>query len=353
MNIAIVGGQWGQNIGNAFFNLGGMYVFESIGPSNVGFFQDQPNYRTLHNKFNGNPKNYIDLISRMKIDYVVLQGPVLNAWLRQSWETAFKELKKRDIKIIFHSCAFFKFTDKEINHVRKFFNDFPPHMVVTRDPETFKILNSFGVVKNIRSGIDAGFFVNKAHKTFDIKDEYFVMNFDRYPEPNLELDINKINKNKNETREILINEKKWFISIPKFQNNLSHKSKIKAYIGDLLDRRRLKEKFDGMSIIRTEHRFFPHITNKIYKNPNSTASDEPWTYLNIYSNASFTLSDRVHACVATLSYGNSAMLFTPSPRKALFDRLKLSNISNELVKLDADYLKNEQDAHIQWISNNI
>ena len=38
--VAIVSGQWGQNIGNAFFNLGGMYLMENVfGNGQVGFFK--------------------------------------------------------------------------------------------------------------------------------------------------------------------------------------------------------------------------------------------------------------------------------------------------------------------------
>ena len=55
--VAIVSGQWGQNIGNAFFNLGGMHVMEQVFGQVSCIFQDQPNYRTLHNKFKGNPES--------------------------------------------------------------------------------------------------------------------------------------------------------------------------------------------------------------------------------------------------------------------------------------------------------
>ncbi len=47
--VALVSGHWGQNIGNAFFNMGGKWILESLfGPGEVAFIQDQPGYRTFH-----------------------------------------------------------------------------------------------------------------------------------------------------------------------------------------------------------------------------------------------------------------------------------------------------------------
>ena len=47
--VALVSGFWGQNIGNAFFNLGGHWVLRQIfGDTQIAFIQDQPGYRTFH-----------------------------------------------------------------------------------------------------------------------------------------------------------------------------------------------------------------------------------------------------------------------------------------------------------------
>lgn len=102
-------------------------------------------------------------------------------------------------------------------------------------------------------------------------------------------------------------------------------------------------------ILRPEHRFNPHVTWKIYKQINAVASDEPFTYFNVYAHTVLTLSDRVHACVATLAYGNPAMLFTPSLRSALFDRLGLSEIRQRPVVLDPAQLRLEKDREMEFL----
>lgn len=348
--VAVVSGQWGQNVGNAFFNIGGMYVMESVfGKGNVAFFQDQPNYRTLHNKFKGNPDSYVDFATHLDIDYIVLQGPVLNSWMRLSWEKAFKSFKKNGVKVILHSCAFFKFTRTEIETVKSFLEEYPPYLISTRDSRSYDLLRGWIPEVPKYDGIDAGFFVNKVVKPFEVRSEhkYMVSNFDRYPEPKISLSEENIAHEN--VKKIEFNGAKIDLDIPKFLKFTSHKSKIWSYFGDLLDWRVLPEQFEGLKIVRPEHRFFPHMTHKIYRQSNSFASDEPWTYLHVYANTQLTLSDRVHACVATLAYGKPAMLFTPSPRRALFERVGARDIFDSVVELDINALNEEQIKQIDWI----
>lgn len=352
--VALVGGQWAQNVGNAFFNLGGEYVLQQVfGDDQVGFFQDQPNYRTLHNKFKGNPENYVDFVKHLDIDYLVLQGPVLNGWMRASWEDAFKVLKAKGVKIILLSCAFFKFRDDEIASVRAFLEEYPPALISTRDDRSFGIMQDWLPDVPKYNGIDSGFFLNRCVTPFKTRADspYMAMTFDRYPEPSVSeqpLDGAKFN-----SRAVQIGDKTYQLGVPKRLDKYAHKGKIIGYFADLTDRRKLSATFEDLMIVRPEHRFFPHVTHKIYRQPNATATDEPWTYINIYANAAFTLSDRVHACVATLAYGHPAMLFTPSPRSALFGRVGLAHIKDELVTLDLDYLADEQDKEIAWLKAQI
>ncbi len=347
--VALVGGQWAQNVGNAFFNLGGEYVLSQVfGQGSVSFIQDQPNYRTLHNKFKGNPQNYVDFVRDLDIDYLVLQGPVLNAWMRISWAETFRALRARGVKIILLSCAFFKFRDSEIAAVKAFLEEFPPALISTRDDRTYGILKD--CLPNVPkyNGIDSGFFLNRCVTPFQTRKDapYIAVNFDRYPEPM----VSPVDPGpKFNSRHIQIGDSSYFASVPKFLDKYAHKGKIVGYFADLLDRRKLPAAFEDKKIIRPEHRFFPHVTHKIYRQPNATASDEPWTYIHIYANAEFTLSDRVHACVATLAFGHPAMLFTPSPRSALFGRVGMGDIREKMVSLDLDYLAEEQEKEIAWL----
>lgn len=344
--VALVAGQWGQNIGNAFFNLGGRHVLEQVfGPGSVGFFQDQPNYRTLHNKYRGNPTTHAELIADLDIDALVLQGPVLNGWFRTSWERSFRILRDRGVKIILHSAAFFKFRPEEIAAVREFLEAYPPALIVTRDSRSHAILSDWlpGVPKH--DGIDAGFFLPDCTRPFNFarNADYIVVNFDRYPEPDI------VPAAPGDAGAIEIAGRSYCLHVPERLDRMARASKIRAYLGDLTDRRRLPAALDGARILRPEHRFFPHMTHKIYRRSGAMVSDEPWSYATIYAHATTTLSDRVHACVATLAYGNPAMLFTPSPRAALFERLGLDAIRRNPVRLSADRLAAAKAEQIAWM----
>ena len=343
MKIAMLHGQWAQNIGNAFFNLGGEYIFENAAPSASIFrIMDQPNYRTLHNKFKGNPDTFWDPIANIDTDLVVLQGPVLNAWFPLSWEKTIKALHARGAGYALHSCSFFKFTETEFTTVHHFLEKYPPLFISTRDSNAYEKIKSWGLDTPLIDGIDAGFFVNKAYTPPHLYEDEKVVtfNFDRYPEPNLSEDPHGL---------ISISDRSYKLQSPRLLQKYSAQSKVRAYLGELFDNRQLPQKLGPYKIIRPEHRFFPHVTKKIYKRPAAYASDEPYTYLTNYANSVLTLSDRVHACVATLAYGGSAMLFTPSPRAGLFERIGASNIKREPTSITKSELEQQQDKHIEAI----
>ena len=82
-------------------------------------------------------------------------------------------------------------------------------------------------------------------------------------------------------------------------------------------------------------------------------SDYPLDYLFIYRNAVETHSDRVHACIPTLSFGNKAQLYSDSPRVALFENvgISLNEIKHRPVTLDKGRLKELQDRQVIFLRN--
>ena len=344
MKAALVSGFWAQNIGNAYFNIGGKWILEQVfGPDNVQFIQDQPSYRTFYPQHKGRPNNYAKVLDRLDVEYVFLQGPLLTSNLKHIWGDTFKEYRRRGVKICLIGAAFFKYTQSEIDDVRSFLKEHPVSLISTRDSETYKHIKDLSPYTF--DGIDSAFFVPKAFIPIPLVEPYVTFNFDRFPEPNL--------IENSLTPKFEFNSKQYGIEIPKIQDFFSHRGKSQAYLGHLLDRRKLPSKFEGYDIIRPEHRYAPHMTHKIYQHPNSFVSDEPFTYFSIYAGTKLTLADRVHACVMTLAYGNPAMLFTPSPRQALFSRLGLDKIREEPVTLDLTYLEQERKKVIEFLRNSI
>jgi Polysaccharide pyruvyl transferase len=349
--VALVSGFWGQNIGNAFFNVGGKWILEQIfGQGEVDFIQDQPGYRTFHNPASGNPQNDVGYLQYLDIDYIVLQGPVLSEYIAELWAPTLTALTKRGTKVILTGAAFFKFSDRELAGARRFLDRFPPALISTRDSRSYSILESWDLGLPLYDGLDSAFFAPKAYSPFKTTGvDYYAFNFDRYPEPTINLGDNVTQRGVR----FEVDGVTWNMSTPKTISRLAHRSKVQAYLGHALDRRKLPSELNGRKIIRPEHRFNPHMSYKIYQHPNAVASDEPWTYFTIYANSRLTLADRVHACVITLAYGKPAMLFTPSPRSVLFERIGCGDIRDRPVSLDPGQLEDERQKELAWLQAHV
>lgn len=345
--IALVCGFWGQNIGNAFFNIGGKWILEEVFPDKrVEYILDQPGYRTFHKQHTGNPKNDFGLLKYLDVEYIVLQGPMLTTTFPALWEETFATLTARGTKIILLGAAMFRYNEEEKAVNLAFLKKYRPSIISTRDQETWEVFKD--AADYTHSGIDSAFFMTDSYQPFKITDtKYITMNFDRWPEPNVVLD--KPDPAADHNFDYL--DHHWALTFPKFQYSMASKDKIKSYLGAMLDFRKLPATLAGYDVVRPEHRFNPHITWKVYRQPNAVASDEPWTYFTVYANTTLTISDRVHACVATLAYGKPAMLFTPSPRSNLFSRLGLTDIKNRPVTLDPALLRKNKTEELDFLKN--
>lgn len=342
--IALVSGFGAQNIGNAFFNIGGLHVLRQAFPDrNVQFIQDQPGYWTF-NRRRRNPRNYCNLISRLDVDFIVLQGPVFSSILPKLWDDTLGELYARGARVIYLSSAFFQYTDEEARITKEFLRKYPPALISTRDFATFEKLKS--ECRFVHNGICSAWFVPEVYSPIPIGPKNFiVMNFDRLPEPRVESGTGLDGAYKT----FRFFDRDWSLHMPAVQMALSASGKAQAYVGAALDFRKLPGEIMGYDVIRPEHRTNPHFSWKIYGQPGGVASDEPYTYFNIYANTRLTLSDRVHACVMTLAYGNPAMLFSLSPRTRLFDHMGLADIRNMPVTIDLQHLSRLKSEQIDFL----
>lgn len=349
-DVVMVYGFWGQNIGNAFFNVGGEWALrQAFGPDRVGRIQDQPGYRTFHRQSTGNPANALDLVASVEASVLVLQGPMLTETFQALWGPTFAALRAKGTRILLLGAALFRFSADEVASARRFLRDTGVWAMSTRDHDTYEALG--GEVEHAHDGIDSAFFVPDAVRppALDLG-PYYCFAFDRYPEPTIGAGRGR------GSRSFEHDGRTWTLREPKLAGHLARRGKAQAYIGHLLDRRSLPESLDGRRIVRPEHRTNPHVTWKVYRHPGAVASDEPYTYFALYEQADLTLSDRVHACVATLAYGRPAMLFSPTPRARLFDRLGVGDVRQRPVVLDREVLaaaKADELAFLEGLSTEV
>jgi len=348
LRVLLVSGFWGQNIGNAFFNLGGMYILKNVFPhEEVTFIHDHPQWWIFNKR--KLPRNALNLLKYVNADILVLQGPLL---CRQGLKVLAEIIDichQRNIKLVLLSVGMYEYTEEEKTMVKNFLSKNKIPLVSTRDEITYRVVKD--VCEIAYNGIDSAFFVNDCYRPALLEFEYIVVNFDHSIEPNIS--VSNVENGEKADIAFFFDNYYWYLRYPKFKNFVDKIKVGKQYVAALIDRRKLPDRIGKYLIIRTRHQTTPFFKWKIYNHPNVIAFDEPFSYLTTYANAKLTITCRVHACVASLAYGNYAVLLSQTPRAYLLDRLGLHNIKKVPCKLDNKYLLKEKQELLSFLQNTL
>lgn len=240
--------------------------------------------------------------SMFEFDCMIIPGCVLTVPFFTIYGKLLEKKVEQGCKLIFLGASGNFYTDYEISFVKKYLMKLKPYAIMTRDSIAYE--NYKDCCSRIYNGIDNVFFVNKLNIP-EMKtqfNEYVVINLE---EPKHE----KLRK-------------------------------------DLVE----KLEAEGKNIIYTNHKPFPYNKiGKMVKQGKTIISDYPLDYLAIYRNVDTVYSDRVHACIPTLSFGNKAVLFSESPRKALFENVGIKTTKNRPMRLSG--LENKQNEQIDYLRN--
>jgi len=328
---------WPTNIGNAFIDLGGLQCLKKALPEaeihilgglgrrllhataiskyqkaylyyvhlipfisnifkrNMERSISKRHYRKIFMQTAKNITNFFDLSLALQAEFAVVSGCILTSQLGLFLSTLMN-LKKRNRKIILNAVGGDSYSQAEIEVVREFLKELKPYAFISRDHEAFK--NYHDLSEHSYDGIDAAFFLNDYFKPPKLQlPKYVVLTFDKQREPPIDVDC------------------------------------------DL--------------IIRTSHFTYPSIggsiVRKIYRKSNLLISDNPKDYLIIYANAKEVHSDRVHACVATLSFGKPCRLYNKTKRALLLDRVGAGKVRKRLTTLDSERIKREKIKQIKFL----
>lgn len=244
-------------------------------------------------------QNIFSMASMVKCDYFIIPGCVLTVPFFTIYGDLIKRKAEQGSKIIFLGASGNFYTEYEVKFVSEYLRKLRPYAIMTRDILAYKYYANF--TKNSYNGIDNVFFVN-------------LLNL-----PQIDTDL---------TPYVVLN-----IEEPKHY-------RIKE---------ELKNIFKEKNIVYSYHKPFPYTkVSKLVKN-GVIVSDNPMDYLLLYRNASEVYSDRVHACIPTLAFGNNARLFSNSPRIALFENAKIPDVRERLVSIEG--LKEMQDKQIAFLAS--
>jgi len=222
-------------------------------------------------------------------------------------------------------------------------------IISTRDEFTFKTFGEYAYHKY--NGIDFAYFINQLYtpNRFNKPKEILAVNFDKISEPKISNSAKKIKK----PLEFIVNNKSLYLekkALNEFGLKTDRLSDAFVYVKSIFTKS--KPKFiDNFKIVRTDHRFNPLIKHKVYKHPNSFVSDIPYNYIDIYANADFVLTDRVHAAVISLVFSTPCIFFAKTPRSGLLDRMLGCIHDYETMTLSRSKLQKEQTEQINFLQH--
>lgn len=269
MKILILNGCWTPNIGNAFVNLGTeQIVKKAFGECEIVYSADVANkWFFAQNTIGGSySKNSFNISKYMDIDLVVWGGMILTKYNFELAQDIFMEFSNREIPILFLGAGADEYSSEEAEYVATCLKQLKYVGIITRDDTTYKLLGKYEYLKwRIVDGIDAAFFVSECViPKLDI-DRYDVECFDRIVAPYID--------------------------------------------------------HEGKKIIFSHHDCNGKLPTRYINQKDTLISELPYDYLTIYKNVDTTYAERVHACIATLAFGNKAMLFSNTVRADLFDKV--------------------------------
>jgi len=285
MKILYYGGCWPTNIGNAFIDYGSIHTIKTAVPEGTVHFASELPRWLFKDKS-------VDLAELMEVDFVVVSGMNLCDEFLRNEGPVIKKLFDRGAKIIFNGCGGATYRKEEIKDFRKFFEEIKICGFISRDGVAFENYKDCAPLSY--DGIDCAFFLNEAFRPASLKiEDYVVYNFDSMREPRIESNKKVIRTHH---------------SIGKSGRSIKYSIKQDALISDIPD-----------------------------------------DYLNLYAHAQAVYSDRVHACIAALSFGNLARLYSTTPRAYLFERVGAGEIREKLVKLDGERIQSEKNKQIDFL----
>lgn len=317
MRIVYYNSGWPINVGNAFIDMGATYQIRQAVPNAELFTaSEMPRWFCWVN--NIDQSRALDVAELIETDFLVVAGMTLCDEFIAVQGPVLKKMAKRGVKIIFLGASLYLYTKEEIDNFKKFMAEIKPYGFMSRDRESFAQFKD--LCPRSYDGIDCAFFVREAFKPAKLLQKDFVVyNFDAMDEPAIDNQGKKIFRTQHACFEVTPN---------------SFDRSRKTYF--------FKNKWPFIERNNEAVR-------KYYSRPDMMISDLPEDYLHLFANTHATYSDRVHACIPTLSFGNWARLYTESSRALLFDRAGVADVKDKLVKLDQEKISVEKKAQIEFL----
>ncbi|MFB6225495.1 MAG: polysaccharide pyruvyl transferase family protein, partial [Candidatus Paceibacteria bacterium] len=238
-------------------------------------------------------------------DIVVLPGCTLYPEVLKKYEPIFERFKEKGIPILFLGAGSVSYTDKTANNVKNILDGFGKSGIITRNEKAFNQYSQF--FTSSYNGIDCAFFIDNWFSPSKTSQESIALTFDKISEPNVSSDSVVVRPNHTPFGDLYSDINGGKYQIRSFNSNS-------------------KEIQDGIFV-----------------------SDSLKDYLRIYASASITHTDRIHACIPALVYGNKSKFYYSTPRQGILSRLGLNPDST--MTLERERLFEERKQQINETKN--
>jgi hypothetical protein len=294
----------------------------------------------------GCPNRDLPMGQWIDVDYVLMGGMTQCVDHFRANERTLHRFIERGARVVVAGGGACDYDDAEVAAVRAFMNSVPIHAFVSRDTYSYEHYGDLS--EHSHDGIDSAFFAPDHPSIYPLAvDEFIVSNFDNLPEP---LIVNASNLEDKQTVRVVDGKSEVLLSrLRRAGGAIAHGRLPRSAADDSG-----KVSWDpidaqGRLVMRTHHALIPH-RDRDFADPYTLMSDLPWDYLSLYARAHTTYSDRIHACIATLAFGNRAQLFgLDVPRLRMFERLGAGNIMEQPLCIDAPRLESEKRRQVEFL----
>ncbi|QCW05074.1 polysaccharide pyruvyl transferase family protein [Natrinema pallidum] len=320
---------WIANIGNGFIDKGARVAIERAFPDaeiieasghpnlvggrktkgflpNVFSSRDESAYGELYRHSSQTPlQNIINVGELVDVDVAVLPGCILYEHVLEKYYPVFEKLAEDDTPLVLLGAGGGDYDPETQRYVKQFINEVEPAGIITRDRDAYESYSDD--VPRAHDGIDCAFFINEWYDPPTATDEYDVATFDKQTTPKIASDRRTIHTD--------------HYPFEQPYGNLWQKIK------------KMKSQW------------------KLFNKENVFVSDSLRDYLFLYANTRVTHSDRIHACVPTLAYGNRAQFWFDTPRGTLFEKVLDEDIQDKPVSVDQSLLKRAKQEQVEALQS--
>jgi hypothetical protein len=333
----IAAGYWSTNIGNAFFHFGFRRVLSDALPeASISFCGDTPAYWNIMRREVPQGAEWAPAL--VQPDVLFLMGPLLRPEFPSIWKRMMEQMRGAKTRVCLAGLGAMDYSPGVMEACREAFAANPPHAIITRDSAVFEALQ--GVPCQIYDGVCPAFFVSLAHPKKGVKREaYAVIGCDKTAEPVVEAA-------RAGSSWLPIVREERLASAAKLGTLQEAIGVLRTWLP-----RAGPEEVGRVRIVRPTHRTNPFVLRRLFGRPGAFVYDIPEPYLDLYGHADWIVSDRLHACVAGLSYGVPARMIGHTHRARLLERMGVERAENGFMTLPPERIRQEYSAMRDWVAD--